>query len=148
MTDNSAWYQRALARARGQEAPRPQPQPAQVWNGTVTYPTNTNGNTYYTYAPQTQPQTPVRQEPAPPPTGQKQESVSTTQLLQMQEATGRATPGEGARLNPDPCPNCGAALFFEDLSGKKRRGPPPAPHCFTCGYNGLFEQGQASSWGA
>ena len=66
-------------------------------------------------------------------------------LLHLQQVTGRATPGKGARLNPDPCPNCGGTLFYDDL-GLKRRGPPPAPHCFNCGYNGLFEQGLEGNW--
>jgi hypothetical protein len=76
---------------------------------------------------------------------QKMQQASLTELLAVQQQTGRANPGVGGRLNPDPCPNCGANLFYDNL-GKNRRGPPPAPHCFTCGYNGLFEQGLESSW--
>ena len=68
-----------------------------------------------------------------------------TELLEMQKHGQALTPGKGARLNPDPCPNCGGALFYANLG--KSRGPAPAPHCFTCGYNELFEQGLESSWG-
>jgi hypothetical protein len=76
----------------------------------------------------------------------KQQQAQLSDLFKIQEA-GHGTPGQGGRLNPDPCPNCGGPLFIENLGGK-RRGPPPAPHCFNCGHNGLFEQGLASNWGA
>ena len=85
------------------------------------------------------------QQPQAPDAMAKQGQASLSNLLQVQQATGQAAPGPGARLNPDPCPGCGANLYYENLT-KKRRGPPPAPHCFTCGYNGLFEQGLESSW--
>ena len=68
-----------------------------------------------------------------------------TELLQLQENGQGLSPGKGARLNPDPCPNCGGQLYYDNF-GMKRRGPPPAPHCFNCGYNDLFEQGIESTW--
>jgi hypothetical protein len=68
-----------------------------------------------------------------------------TEMLDMQQHGKGLAPGKGARLNPDPCPNCGGSLYYHDL-GKKSRGPQPAPHCFTCGYNDLFEQGLESNW--
>ncbi len=37
------------------------------------------------------------------------------------------------------CPSCGSNLYFSRAQGI-RRGPPPAPQCGECGYNGLFEQ--------
>lgn len=76
---------------------------------------------------------------------EKREQVSVSDLLNIQQATGKAQPGQGHRLNPDPCPSCGSNQYFEVLSGK-RRGPPPAPHCYNCGYNGLFEQGLEGNW--
>jgi hypothetical protein len=68
-----------------------------------------------------------------------------TEFLDMQAHGGGPRQGRGAKLNPDPCPNCGEPFFYHDL-GKKSRGPAPAPHCFTCGYNELFEQGLESNW--
>lgn len=140
---NDAWYQRAMARAREaiptQRPPQQQPTTSTTWNGNVAWTGNANQNV--TFYPQPQPQA----QPQAPGTGQKLAQASTSQLLQMQSATGQATPGIGAQLNPNNCPNCGQALFYERLE-KVRRGPPPAPHCFTCGYNGLFEQGLESSW--
>lgn len=129
MTD--AWYQRALARARSGSQPSPapqqQPQRYQPSPGVARW----EGHTQLS--------------PATPQPQQKLQQASLTDLLKVQTATGQASPGIGGRLNPDPCPQCGRDLFYADL-GKARRGPPPAPHCFTCGYNGLFEQGLESSW--
>jgi hypothetical protein len=139
MSDTTAsWYARKVAQMRGTPAPAPyQPRanpgmPPQQW------------------APQVQrvqtPVPPVQQQPQTYDETTKQESASLTMLLDVQRATGVAKPGQGAKLNPDPCPNCGLNLFYADL-GKARRGPPPAPHCFNCGFNGLFEQGLQSNWG-
>ena len=77
------------------------------------------------------------QQPASPET--------LTEMLDMQNHGQGLKPGKGARLNPDPCPGCGGNLYYADL-GQKRRGPPPAPRCFTCGYNELFEQGLEANW--
>lgn len=136
MSDTASWYQRKLAQMRGPQAPYPQARP-------------NPGMPPQQWAPAVQPvQAPVQQQYAQPQTYDetvKQEGASMTSLLDVQRATGIAKPGKGQRLNPDPCPNCGRGLFYADL-GKARRGPPPAPHCFNCGFNGLFEQGLEASW--
>lgn len=139
MTDQ-AWYQRAMARVQNQGTPSPrstqqvQPVPqarTQPWPG------QTQVSQQFVSTPQ-----------GPAPTSQKMGQASTTDLLQMQAATGQASPGVGHQLNPNACPSCGANLFYERLTKGPRRGPEPAPHCFSCGYNGLFEQGLAGNWGA
>lgn len=141
MTDQ-AWYQRAMARARNTQEPSPQrPMPSQQ-------PVQWSNQSNQTFS-----QTPVSQQfvstpQGPAPTSQKMGQASTTDLLQMQAATGHATPGVAHQLNPNACPSCGANLFYERLTKGPRRGPEPAPHCFSCGYNGLFEQGLAGNWGA
>jgi hypothetical protein len=56
--------------------------------------------------------------------------------------------GKAHKVDPDPCPQCGSNQYFSRTGSEIRRGPPPAPHCFSCGYNGMFEQGLASSWNA
>lgn len=86
-----------------------------------------------------------QQQPTPQPVDQAGPPETLTELLDLQKHGAGPKAGKGARLNPDPCPNCGGALFYADL-GLKRRGPQPAPHCFTCGYNELFEQGLESTW--
>lgn len=117
----SDWYARRLARARS-EAPAPRQQPQ-------------------AYAPAYRQQAPppgYMPRPAP-------ESVRTTidnLWGQMQAWRG----GAAHRIDPHPCPNCGGNQYFSRTGAEVRRGPPPAPHCFDCGYNGMFEQGLAASW--
>ena len=133
---DASWYQRAIARARNtepQQQQRPtayQQPPPQQWDQTRVSPQQ-----QFVTSPQ-----------GPVPTSTKLGQASTSDLLQMQAATGQATPGVAHQLNPNGCPNCGANLFYEKLTKGPRRGPEPAPHCFTCGYNGLFEQGLEGNW--
>ena len=66
-------------------------------------------------------------------------------MLDLQQHGQGLAPGKGARLNPDPCPNCGGNLYYARPREEAPRSTP-APHCFTCGYNDLFEQGLESNW--
>ena len=52
--------------------------------------------------------------------------------------------GKGQK-EQEPCPNCGNTLWSRQAGPS--RMPPPAPLCYHCGYNGLFEQGLQSNWG-
>lgn len=54
--------------------------------------------------------------------------------------------GKAHKVDAYPCPNCGSDKFYSRTGAEARRGPAPAPHCFECGYNGLFDQGLASTW--
>lgn len=129
--DNASWYARKMAALRGNGAPfQGRPQVPQYEQPVSRY--------------QPQPQYPA-QMPAQMPMQQAGTPETLTEFLEMQRHGQALVPGKGAKLNPDPCPNCGGNLFYADL-GKKRRGPPPAPHCFNCGYNDLFEQGLESNW--
>jgi hypothetical protein len=123
--DSASWYQRKLSQMRGQ-----QPAPFQGRPAVPQY--EQPVARYQQQAPQ------APQAPAATP-----ETLS--ELLDLQQHGQALRPGKGARLNQDPCPNCGGNLYYADL-GLKRRGPPPAPHCFNCGYNELFEQGLESTW--
>lgn len=56
--------------------------------------------------------------------------------------------GPGHKNDPDPCPECGSNQYFSRRA-RHSRLPPPAPHCYNCGFNGgLFEQGDPTTWGA
>lgn len=49
------------------------------------------------------------------------------------------------------CPQCGSTTSFTAYSGQGGMaagiaGNRPRPHCFECGYNGLFAQGEQSNW--
>jgi hypothetical protein len=117
----SDWYQRRMARYRAEQ---PQPQP---------------------YARQQQPQPFIHQQPAPqqqpftPPQG----ATNTHNLFEMM---GLWRGGKAHRIDAQPCPECGSNQYFSRTGAEVRRGPPPAPHCWNCGYNGLFTQGLASNW--
>lgn len=140
MSEHQSWYQQKLQQMRSAAPPAPsrqfprtqtvQPQQFQM-PGRV--------------------QAPPQQQQAPPPpqdydSQAKQGEAKLSDLLALQSATGVAKPGQGARLNPHHCPSCGSNNFFSNL-GVTKRGPAPAPRCFDCGYNdGLFTQGEQSSW--
>lgn len=55
--------------------------------------------------------------------------------------------GQAHKFDSQPCPECGGNQYYSRSSGV-RRGPPPAPHCYNCGYNGMFDQGEPATWGA
>lgn len=135
MSDNQSWYQRKIAQARQQQAPyqvQPQyPQPQQY--------AQPQPQPQISYVPQQQyGQLPNQQPPPPPP------HVTMENLF---DAMKFWKGGPAAKTDPDPCPNCGSNQFFSRSTGS-RRGPPPAPHCYNCGFNdGMFTQGEATSWG-
>lgn len=54
--------------------------------------------------------------------------------------------GKAHKIDAEPCPECGSARYYSRTGEGTRRGPPPAPHCFDCGFNGMFQQGMATSW--
>jgi hypothetical protein len=56
------------------------------------------------------------------------------------------TRGKAHTTDKDPCPQCGSPQYYSRAGGNKRM-PPPAPHCYNCGYNdGMFDQGLESNW--
>ena len=135
---DASWYQRKLSQMR-QSSPRP----AANWNGDGR---NTQGgvagmNQVTFQQPQTANPAQIRYlQPQPQP-----DKVTIENLY---EAAGYWRGGEAARTNPNQCPRCGGNQYFDNVKASKR-GPAPAPHCYNCGYNdGMFDQGQASTWGA
>ena len=54
--------------------------------------------------------------------------------------------GKAHKVDTEPCPECGSNKYYSRTGAEVRRGPPPAPHCFACGYNGMFTQGLSSTW--
>lgn len=55
--------------------------------------------------------------------------------------------GEGMKTERNPCPKCGSDHYFSRSNGDPR-GPSPAPMCYACGYNGMFQQGDPAVWQA
>jgi predicted RNA-binding Zn-ribbon protein involved in translation (DUF1610 family) len=122
-----------MAQARGLQAPQQrQVQP------TMPYQQHPQAYQQPTPAPQWQQQPQYQQPQQPPP------PVTIANLWDaMKEWRG----GKAHRVDAQPCPECGGNQYYSRSDGA-RRGPPPAPHCYNCGYNGLFEQGEAATWGA
>ena len=118
MTDNSAWYQRKLM-SRGQQ-PAPQRQPLQP------------------IQPQQQQQFVQFQRQADPNI-----PVTVHNFWDMMQ---HWRGGKAHKIDREPCPECGSDQYYSRTGDGPRRGPPPAPHCFSCGYNGLFQQGLPTSW--
>jgi hypothetical protein len=121
---SDGWYQRRVARARQTPAPQQQQQ----------YPQQRQA--YYPQQQQRPPPGYIPQQPVPTTIGNLWE--------QMQQWHG----GKAHQVDPHPCPECGSDQYFSRTGAEARRGPPPAPHCFACGYNGMFDQGLASTWNA
>jgi hypothetical protein len=124
MNSDSSWYSRKFGGQQQPQAQRPPPgyipgyQPPQQPQQ---------------FAPQQQ----VQQAPQAPP------KVTIDNLWgAMQVWRG----GKAHKIDAEPCPECGSARYYSRTGEGARRGPPPAPHCFDCGYNGMFQQGMASSW--
>ena len=122
MSDNSSWYAKRFAQLRGGS---PAPVQARVL-----------ADIPYRPIPQAQPQV-VQQQPmrdvAPTP------PVGAVTIHNFAEAMGWWKGGKGQQ-EQDPCPRCGRTLWSR--SEGVRRGPPPAPLCYHCGYNGM-----ESNWG-
>ena len=88
-----------------------------------------------TVTPQQQHQTRTpRTEDLPPP-------ESFSEALQR----GMTKGGEAAR-NAMNCPECGSGNVFTRAKGNMQNGASPAPRCYECGWNGLYDQGQQGSW--
>jgi predicted nucleic-acid-binding Zn-ribbon protein len=57
---------------------------------------------------------------------------------------------EAARTEHNRCPSCGSENYFSRRNGgavtTQRGMASPAPQCYGCGYNGLYEQADAAKW--
>jgi hypothetical protein len=75
---------------------------------------------------------------------QREPQITTENLFEM---THYWTGGEAHAKERTACPNCGGGHFYSRSSGVSR-GPAPAPLCYDCGYNGMFQQGDPANWNA
>jgi hypothetical protein len=126
VTDTAGWYQRKMASLRGGLAPSP-PQ-----RGSQQYP---------------QQQAPQYVQQQGPLQYQQPQQMPQVTIENLFGAMGFWRGGKAHQIDREPCPECGSNQYYSRSQGA-RRGPPPAPHCYNCGYNGLFEQGDATTWGA
>lgn len=54
--------------------------------------------------------------------------------------------GEAQRRERMECPECGGGMVFSRAKGTAVNGHPPAPRCYTCGWNGKYTQADQASW--
>lgn len=62
--------------------------------------------------------------------------------IHFMDAAMRWRGGKGTKTETGRCPECGSANFFSRKEGTKMtaNGPvAPAPQCFDCGFNGVYE---------
>jgi hypothetical protein len=125
---SDGWYARALQRAGGQQ-PAPQARyPAA--------PTQWSSHSQVSAQPPQQQQIPDEMLPAEVRWANKLTNAARNALSH----------GQAHKTDTQPCPQCGSPQYFSRGSVNKRM-PPPAPHCYNCGYNdGMFDQGLESSW--
>ena len=75
------------------------------------------------------------------------ENRAPTENITMGEALRLWKGGEAARREGGmTCPACGSRHVFSRAKGTMVNGATPAPRCFECGWNGIYEQGEQSSW--
>jgi hypothetical protein len=126
VANNLDWYARKIASLRGGQAAPPAPQYRQPNH------------------PQPQQQRPLPQVQQMP---QQQQEMPPVTMENLYAAAGYWQGGQAHKVDREPCPECGSPQYYSRAGGA-RRGPPPAPHCYNCGYNGMFQQGEPSTWGA
>jgi hypothetical protein len=127
MSSDSGWWARRLGEQPQQRQTPIYPQPQ--------YPN-----------PQYQQQAPQYPQQAPQQP-QYQQSPQHPQVTvdNLFEAAMTWQGGPAARTETQPCPQCGGGHYFSRTNGPSR-GPAPAPMCYDCGYNGMFIQGDPSTW--
>lgn len=82
-----------------------------------------------------QPSAPVAPQDAPP-------AESLSEALQRGYTNG----GEARRRDTMNCPDCGSPYVFSRAKGTMVNGASPAPRCYECGWNGLYDQAQQAVW--
>lgn len=93
-----------------------------------------------TYYPQQQ--QPVQQQPQASDSSVKQGKVDTEELFRRTDIKGPAAKLEGGLS----CPSCGSRTAYTEFSQMMGQ-MKPAPHCYECGFNGKFAQGeQGGAW--
>lgn len=119
MSNDAGWWSRKLGTPQQQQTPiYPQQQ----------YPQQYQQQPVHPQAPQAQPQQQIRVTPE-----------------NLYDAAMMWQGGEATRTETNLCPKCGSNHYFS-RSQSVSRGPAPAPVCYTCGFNGMFTQGDPSVW--
>ena len=125
---DSDWWARRLGRAPQQQQPQARQQAPVYHQQPSNYPPVQQRQYQQPQAPQYQQSPNIRVTPD-----------------NLYEATQYWQGGEAHRKEIYSCPQCGGGHFFS-RSSQVSRGPAPAPMCYDCGYNGMFQQGDPSNY--
>lgn len=94
-------------------------------------------------------------QPAQAPVQQGRQDVldpsrAPTEQITMGEALRLWKGGEAMRKEGDlTCPECGSIYVFSRTgrgAGTMINGANPAPRCYECGWNGMYDQGSQGKW--
>lgn len=95
------------------------------------------------FAPQTQ--QPATSGSRTPRADEGPEPETLTAFLRSNRTQG----GEAARKENITCPDCGSPYVFSRTgrgAGTTINGAAPAPRCYECGWNGMYDQASQSKW--
>ena len=93
------------------------------------------------YTPTQQPQAQPQPRQVTPQDLPKDEHIPMGAAIRMWKG------GEAHRKEGDmSCPDCGSKNVFTRSKNNIINGKAPAPRCFECGWNGLYEQATQISW--
>lgn len=127
-TSDPGWYARRMGQPTQQRAPQYPP----------------------TQGPYQQPQQyPQVPQGYPQQAPQYEQQIDTNQIRVTTENLFEATKywqgGEAHARERNSCPQCGGQHYFSRTAGVMK-GPAPAPMCYDCGFNGMFQQGDPAVW--
>lgn len=89
--------------------------------------------------------TPTTQQPVT----QNQQPVAQPESFSEALRMGITNGGEASRRDTMTCPACGGNYVFsrtKSTGGTTVNGNAPAPRCYTCGWNGIYHQGDETNW--
>lgn len=90
---------------------------------------------------------PQTQQPSTPSTAHTApQNDAPAESLSEALQRGITNGGEARRKDNITCPECGSAYVFSRTKGGMVNGASPAPRCYECGWNGLYDQAQQAMW--
>ena len=129
---SKSWWDKKLGNAPERQpfaftvqAPQQQPQPAPVAAQPV----------------QEQQPAPVHTKPVLDPNRPENAEITMGEAMRLWQG-GQANRMEGHLA----CPSCGSSTGYTEYSASLQPGGRPRPHCFECGYNGAYQQGDQANW--
>lgn len=91
-------------------------------------------------------QFPAVAQPVHQVTPQEAPHLTSDGEIRMGDAIRSWQGGEASRKETQSCPECNSHLVFSRAKGTTVNGYPPAPRCYSCGWNGKYMQADQASW--